>query len=115
MTVYVDDMYRYPVGQYGRMKMSHLIADTDEELHAMARAIGVARRWWQAPPRHDSHYDICMSMRDKAVSLGAVEITLRQCSAMNMLRRVTGALGAPHDAEEWATTNRRPKPEHVPP
>jgi hypothetical protein len=44
--VYVDDMR----AKYGRMVMCHLIADTDAELHAMAKAIGVARRWHQAPP-----------------------------------------------------------------
>lgn len=102
MTVYVDNMYLYPIGQFGRMKMSHLIADTDDELHAMAARIGVARRWHQAPPKHDSHYDIAMSMRAAAIRHGAVEITLRQCSAMNMRRRATGSLGAPADAEQWA-------------
>lgn len=102
MTVFVDDMFRYSMGHFGRMKMSHLIADTDEELHAMAARIGVARRWWQAPPKHDSHYDIAMSMRAAAIQRGAVEITLRQCSAMCMRRRVTGSLGSPADAEQWA-------------
>ena len=32
MAVYVDDMYKYPLGQFGRMKMSHMVADTTEEL-----------------------------------------------------------------------------------
>lgn len=99
MVTYVDDMFKYPLGQFGRMKMSHLIADTDEELHAMADKIGVARKWHQGPPRHDSHYDIAMAMRAKAVAAGAVEITLRQCSAMTLCRRVTGILPKPEDAE----------------
>ncbi len=47
MTVYVDDMQ----AQYGRMKMCHMIADTDEELHAMADLIGIARKWWQSPAK----------------------------------------------------------------
>lgn len=51
MTVYVDDMYLHPIGQFGRMKMSHLIADTDAELRAMADKIGVSRRWHQARRR----------------------------------------------------------------
>jgi hypothetical protein len=101
VTVYVDDMYQYPLGQFGRMKMSHLIADTDDELHAMADRIGVARRWWQAPPRHDSHYDIAMGKRAEAIVAGAVPITLRQCSAMCKRRRLTGELGRPEDAEAW--------------
>lgn len=97
MTVYVDDMR----AAYGRMVMCHMIADTDDELHAMADQIGVARRWWQAPPAHDSHYDIALSKRAIAVAAGALEITWRQAGAMNMRRRITGELGAPADAEEW--------------
>lgn len=101
MPVYVDDMHLYPAGQFGRMKMSHLLADTDEELHAMADKIGVARRWHQAPPRHDSHYDIAMSKRAQALAHGAISITWRQAGAMNTRRRVTGQLGDPASAEAW--------------
>jgi len=97
MAIYVDDMN----ASYGRMKMCHLIADTDEELHAMAEKIGVARKWHQAPPKHDSHYDIALSKKALAISFGAIEITLRQCAAMNLRRRVTGQLGAPGYALEW--------------
>lgn len=77
MTVYVDDMYKYPIGQFRRMKMSHMMADTEQELHDMADKIGVARKWYQG-----DHYDICMSMRAKAVKLGAKEITWRELSVM---------------------------------
>ncbi|QPB08662.1 hypothetical protein KB681_gp50 [Burkholderia phage Mica] len=94
MAVYVDDMR----ARKGRMVFCHMIADTDEELHAMAARIGVARKWHQAPPRHDSHYDICLSMRAKAVKFGAIEITWKECGAMNAMRRYTGSLGEPHDA-----------------
>lgn len=59
MTVYVDDM-RAP---YGRMIMCHMLADTTEELHAMADKIGVARRWYQG-----DHYDICKAKRAQEVS-----------------------------------------------
>lgn len=84
MTVYVDDMR----AKFGRMVMCHMIADTDAELHAMADAIGVARRWHQRPPKvSHSHYDISLSMRAKAVGLGAVEVTLRQLAMMVMVRR----------------------------
>jgi hypothetical protein len=102
MSVYVDDMYRHSIGRLGRMKMSHLIADTDEELHALAQHIGIARRNWQSPASTSgSHYDICMSKRQLAVAAGAIEITLRQCAAMNKRRRVTGQLGDPQSAEAW--------------
>jgi len=111
MTVYVDDMYTTPMGEFktdsGRVyKMSHMIADTDEELHAMAARIGMARKHHQAPPKHDSHYDIAMSKRALAIAAGAVKITLRQAAAMNYRRRVTGALGSPDDAEEWMLSDK---------
>lgn len=71
MTVYVDDMYLYPMGRFGRMKMSHMIADTEEELHQMAAKIGVARKWYQG-----DHYDISISRRSIALDLGAKAVTM---------------------------------------
>lgn len=99
MTVYVDDMN----AAYGRMKMCHMLADSDEELHAMADRIGVARKWWQSPAKTSgSHYDIALSKKALAIAAGAVEITWRQAGAMNTRRRVTGELGDPADACEWS-------------
>lgn len=103
MTVYVDDQ----CAGFGRMKMSHMIATTDAELHAMADLVGVARRWHQAPPEHDSHYDICKSKRRMAIAAGAVAITVRQCACMNRRRIVTGSLGDPLEAEDWFIEHRR--------
>lgn len=72
MSVYVDAAkYRY-----GRMVMCHMIADTPEELHAMADRIGVARRWFQDPKTMNvsfPHYDIAKSKRELAVEAGAIE------------------------------------------
>lgn len=101
MTVYVDDMYRYQVGQFGRMKMSHLIADTTDELLAMVREIGVNPKWIQHAGSRDEHFDIAISKRAAAIAAGAVAITYRQCSAMNKRRRVTGSLCTPDDSEAW--------------
>ncbi len=70
MSVYVDRA----TNRYGRMVMCHMIADSPSELHAMAGAIGVARRWFQEPPRASFwHYDVCLSRRARAVALGAVD------------------------------------------
>lgn len=100
MPVYVDDMYLHAMGQFGRMKMSHMIADTDDELHAMATRIGVARRWHQAPPKHDSHYDISISKRALAIAAGAVPVSLRTLACMSSYRRFSGqSLPAPDEAE----------------
>lgn len=78
MTVYVDDM-RAP---YGRLIMSHMIADTEKELHEMADAIGIARRWFQG-----DHYDVCQSKRAAAVARGAVELTRMQLGRMVIAQR----------------------------
>ncbi|TAL65655.1 MAG: DUF4031 domain-containing protein [Burkholderiaceae bacterium] len=100
--VYVDNMK----AKFGRMVMCHMLADSDEELHAMADRIGVARRWHQSPPKHDSHYDIALSKRAMAVRAGATEITWRQASAMTMRRRLTGSLGKPDDPWSGILTER---------
>lgn len=71
MTVYVDNM-RAPLA---RMKMCHMLADTTEELHAMADAIGVDRKWCQAAGTYREHYDISLSKRALAIQHGAVEVT----------------------------------------
>lgn len=70
MSVYVDTMR----AQYGRMVMCHMIADSREELDAMADAIGVKRKWIQHEGKPTEHYDICLSKRVKAISLGALPL-----------------------------------------
>lgn len=90
MTVYVDDMR----ARYGRMIMCHMISDSEEELHAMADRIGVARRWYQG-----DHYDVSLGMRERAIAGGAVPITLRQCAIMAMNRRRGLPLGTPEEAQ----------------
>lgn len=70
MPVYVDNARN----AYGRMKMCHMWADTREELFAMADRIGVARKWFQCPPKASwEHFDIAQSKRKLAVQFGAIE------------------------------------------
>lgn len=83
MTVYVDNM-RAP---YGRMIMCHMLADTTEELLAMADKIGVARRWLQYPGSPKEHFDIALTKRAKAIECGAVEIDKYQLSALLKRKR----------------------------
>lgn len=88
MSVYVD---RAKNG-FGRMVMCHMIADTPEELHAMADLIGVARRWFQAaPPASFPHYDIAQSKRALAVAAGAIDCDRR--TFVEHVRRLRPAWG----------------------
>ena len=103
MTVYIDDMYRIPLGKLGRMKMSHMIADTRDELFAVVDAIGVARKHLQKAGKPGEHFDVSLAMRDHAIRLGAVPIKMNQLASMVHRRAETGALGSPDDACEWFT------------
>jgi Protein of unknown function (DUF4031) len=71
MSVYVDGAQN----AFGRMKMCHMLADTYEELIAMADKIGVQRKWYQGLAKASSpHFDIAQSKRALAVARGAIEI-----------------------------------------
>lgn len=70
--------------------MCHMLADTEEELLAMAAHIGVAKRWHQHPGTARSHFDICLSKRALAVKAGAREITWRETG--QILRARHGSL-----------------------
>ena len=53
--------------------MCHMWADTEEELHAMAAAIGIQRKWFQKPPKASwKHYDISLGKKALAIERGAV-------------------------------------------
>lgn len=101
MPVYVDDMYKSPMGEFGRMKMSHMIADTEDELNAMADKIGVARKWIQYPGTHKVHFDIAQAKRAIAIRHGAVPITWHDLGVMSIMQRATGRLCPPDEANAW--------------
>lgn len=82
MTIWVDDMYLSPIGQFGRIKMSHMVADTSEELRAFATQLGLRQSWIQFKGTRYEHFDISISVRTKAVALGAKEITMRELARM---------------------------------
>ena len=73
MPVYVDKA----TNPYGRMKMCHMVADTLDELHAMADKVGMRRAWFQDSQDHP-HYDLSQTKRALAVQQGAIEIDSRQ-------------------------------------
>ena len=102
MTVYVDDMYLYRRGRYGRMKMSHMMADTREELLAMADCIGVPRRWLQKIDSWDEHFDVCKSKRSAAVRAGAEKVSMREIVRFAMDRDLDAYANA--DSPEAVST-----------
>jgi hypothetical protein len=101
MTVYVDDMR----ARFGRTVMCHMMADTLDELHAMADRIGVAQRWFQ-DTHSGPHYDIALSKRALAVQAGAVQVTLRQMAAYAWYRRARGVTIDPVAAHVVAQKER---------
>lgn len=97
MTVYVDDMEASftPTHVSGRRYvMCHMMADTDEELLAMADKIGVNRKWIQRVPS-GTHFDIARTKRALAIKAGAEEITAREMAAYAWHRRTFGFNCAP--------------------
>ena len=92
MPVYVDDM-RAP---FGRLIMCHMVADTEEELLAMADKIGVQRKWHQYPGTVKSHFDICLSKKALAIQHGAAEIDYPTDVSELMRKRRELAKGGSH-------------------
>lgn len=70
MTVYVDSEFI----EFRNMKMSHMIADTEDELQEFALKLKLKLSWWQAKGTAKSHFDVSISKRKEAISLGAVVI-----------------------------------------
>jgi hypothetical protein len=87
MSVYVDNA-RNP---FHGMLMCHMLADTLDELHAMADAIGMRRIWFQ--PVSFPHYDLNEERRDAAVRRGAIEVDRREI--VRIMRRLRAEPGFP--------------------
>lgn len=83
MAVYVDDAFI----PYGRMVMCHMIADSTDELLAMADRIGVQRKWLQKQGTPNEHFDICKRKRAAAIEAGAVGIGRFDLGRMTLARR----------------------------
>lgn len=86
MSVYVDDMK----AKYGRMIMSHMLADTTEELLAMADKIGLNRKHLQFPGTPKEHFDVSQLYKKKAIESGAVEVDRHFVGKLILNRRSHG-------------------------
>lgn len=96
MTVYVDDM-RIPA-RVGRLaaRWSHLMADTDEELHAFAAQLGLRRSWAQYPGTWKSHYDVTDTKRRQAIQMGARPIEYGSQESIALRQRKRELQHQPH-------------------
>src|SRR5215469_7914058 len=97
MTIYVDGIMSItPQGDTPLAKQAqrngsqwcHMATDGDpEELHRMARRLGLKREWYQNRDKagrvhNHPHYDLVPSKRALAIRYGAVEV-----DAMELIRR----------------------------
>lgn len=87
MTVYVDDMRM--AARVGRLtaRWSHLVADSDDELHAFAAQLGLRRSWAQYEGTWKSHYDVTESKRRQAIRLGARPIAYGGPESISLVQR----------------------------
>jgi hypothetical protein len=83
MAVYVDNFRAKVRG----MVMCHMLADSSDELLAMADRIGVDRKHLQDAGTYREHLDICLTKRAAAVAAGAVEVSLSELGRIIRLRR----------------------------
>jgi hypothetical protein len=92
MSVYVDELRPTARTKAWPFTMAaHMLADTIDELHAMAEAIGLRREWFQ--PRSTPHYDLTASRHKLALARGAKRISRVELVAL--LRRLRAASPAP--------------------
>tara|TARA_B100000073_G_scaffold346659_1_gene358647 strand:+ start:3563 stop:3832 length:270 start_codon:yes stop_codon:yes gene_type:complete len=73
MAVYIDKANI----KYKRMIMCHMIADSYEELHYMAKKIGMKSAWFQNNASFP-HYDVCLMRKKKALEYGAIEVSRKE-------------------------------------
>jgi len=100
VSVYLDPMIDWGkcIGRAGPA-WCHMMADTIDELHAMADRIGMKRRWFQ---NHASmaHYDLgTHGMRARAVAAGAIE-----CDRNTFVGHMRRLRTAPQRRTLWETS-----------
>jgi Protein of unknown function (DUF4031) len=96
MSVYIDDWRQCARLGPVEDRWSHLVADSDEELHRFALCLGMRRSWFQSNERrpHQGHYDVPERLRNDALELGALPVTWRQVGGMMRDRRAGWTGGA---------------------
>ena len=72
------------------MIMCHMIADTRDELLAMADRIGVNPKWIQDKGSFNEHFDICLQKKTMALKFGAKEVGFRELAKIIQNRTYEG-------------------------
>lgn len=92
MSVYVG----VPMWPYRNWIMCHMVADTEEELDAMAAKIGLRLSWKQENEERKKgtvgalvHYDIAESKRRLAIKAGAIALNTLE-EEVDVLDRLAG-------------------------
>jgi len=108
---YVDTVRHYPNAGLRYTDYCHLLADTRDELHAMADALGMPRRIFQDHPWR-WHYDLPAHLRPQAIELGAQVVDVRAVATLLRARRATSGepLGAPAPDESRGASVRDEAP-----
>lgn len=87
MSVYVDEPTDYGARVKGAARRygtvwSHMMADTEDELIAMAKVIGLSERHIQHRGMATAHFDIIPTKRLLAIKHGAQEMATREIIRM---------------------------------
>lgn len=96
MSVFVDEFMIWLPSKIPcfRKGSCHMTADNEDELHAMAKKIGLRRAWFQPHPIH-RHYDLTESKRNLALRAGAVFVPALEQARRRKRGGTQGALFAP--------------------
>jgi hypothetical protein len=86
LTCYVDTVRPYPDAGLRFTEYCHLLADNRAELHELAERVGMPRRAFQDHPWR-WHYDLPGPLREQALALGAVPVTMHEVGALLERRR----------------------------
>lgn len=99
MAVYVDELMTieargaqaHRVGARHGHRWCHLFADSLDELHAVARRIGMKRAWFQN--KRLPHYDLVPTRRAAAIRAGAIPLGRREAHVKRMELRARSVPG----------------------
>jgi hypothetical protein len=96
VAVLVDSPLHYPnvsevPKRHRKKRWCHMFSDSLDELHKFARKLRLKKEWFQDHPKL-KHYDITERTRDKAVSMGALEVSCKLTAKLLRTQLTPGKL-----------------------